>query len=107
MPVRNGIECRCHPAAIGHVQGLTPDIAAAAHHLGNDRFETFCVYVEDADARTVVRHHLGVGTSDAARTAGHNDRLASYIEHLMQRQHASSILLHPHRSRRRTCWPVE
>ena len=94
MPVRHGVERRCHPAAIGHVQGLAPDIAAAGHHLGNDRFETFCVYVEDADARAVVRHHLGIGASDAARTAGHDDRLASDIEHLMQRRHASSLLRH-------------
>ena len=90
MPFRHGVESRGHPAAVGHVQGLAPDIAAAGHHLGDDRLETLCVDVEDADTRAVVRHDLGIGASDAARTAGDDDRLASHIEHLLQRRHASS-----------------
>ena len=28
MPVRHCVECRCHPAAIGHVHGLAPDVTA-------------------------------------------------------------------------------
>ena len=60
------------------------------HHRGNDCLEIFRVYVEDADARAVVGHDLGIGASDAAGTAGHDDRLAPHIEHLLQSRHLSS-----------------